>query len=534
MSLSSIFQRLSRIEYLLDLLSGKSGGAPANTNAPGTPAYNPAWYAKTDVYWDPVGGSDSNSGNLGSPVLTWAEIVRRYGSITPEFNPGQSVTFHKLSGQPNPLTDPVFFAPYISDGARAILLDTPVVVATVAAGTVTPRNRSAGTLLHIANMPAGTAKNQLVFNSTRGSYAFIDSMAGSTAFMQQPIVASIVNTVGIPAVSTEAGEDNTWTTGDTLVLMQCQALNLKLWAPAGGDVSSGGQVCAGWVQFARIVDTSGTNVSSYSFLGQACNVLSMCQIDTRISAADLCGRGGLFLVGCTVANRLTAQCGTAQVFAGGYAVGITVLGGEFGLNGDAVTHTSVLFAAGQVALQSFYSDTALVGNQISIQGCVVSCETVGAAIWGPGNMTVGTLGAFQVTQLPGNDFTDALLITGVLSFQALTVGWTPQGNNNQGGTFTLNGTSQVTVTTGPGASFPPTAPIVLSLATVGSTPGVAAPYFSAAQIQGSFFVKSPTASCNDVYNWQAMPAPVALTPANMSAYHGLYDPASGARFCITN
>src|SRR5271155_1444494 len=71
-----------------------SGSAGA---APGTAAYNPSWYALTNIYWDPAGtsgGNDTNSGEEGAPVLTWAEIIRRYGSFTPIMPYGQTTIVH--------------------------------------------------------------------------------------------------------------------------------------------------------------------------------------------------------------------------------------------------------------------------------------------------------------------------------------------------------------------------------------------------------------------------------------------------------
>jgi len=182
-------------------IAAVSGSWVLQTSAgpvPGTPAYNPAWYALTAIYWDPsnVSGlaSDANSGATAIlPVLTWAEIIRRYGSVSPIFNDGQSVTFHKLSPQPNSATDPVFFSPYLSGGGQAVLLDTlQLVQAAFVSGVVTPKNIAiGGSLLTIATMPAGTVAGQLVYNTTRNSYAFVDSVVGTTATMQQPLTAAV-------------------------------------------------------------------------------------------------------------------------------------------------------------------------------------------------------------------------------------------------------------------------------------------------------------------------------------------------------
>ena len=115
--------------------------------------------------------------------------------------------------------------------------------------------RSAGgVLLQVAGMPGGTVKNELVLSVTRGSYAFIDSMRhhGDDA---EPLTSAYLTTILFETVSL-AGEDNTWTTGDTLTIYSPPNVNLKYWTPVGADVSVGGNPSAGWIQFVSIPDTS--------------------------------------------------------------------------------------------------------------------------------------------------------------------------------------------------------------------------------------------------------------------------------------
>ena len=88
---------------------------------------------------------------------------------------------------------------------------------------------------------------------------------------------------------------------------------------------------------------------------------------------------------------------------------------------------------------------------------------------------------------------------------ACTNPWLVQGTAAANfGTFTLNGTTQVDVSS---ACIGVDSRIALSLKTVGGTPGTGAPYFSAAIAAGHFYVKSPTVSANDVYNWAALLEP---------------------------
>lgn len=391
--------------------SGANAATVANQTfvwgaAQGTPQYNPAWYAMSAVYWDPVAGSDQNSGAIGAPVQHWFEIIRRYGTTDPKFASGASVVFHKLTAQP-PNIDPVFFQPQLASGSQAVLLDTLVVVhAAFVGGVVTPKVRATETLLQIAGMPAGTAKSQLVYNQTRDSYAFIDSMVGAVATMQQPVHAAALTTIQIPTTG-DGNEDNTWATGDTLITYQCQSLNLKLWMPQGGDVTAGGQACLGWVQFSRYADISGTGSADYVMAAQngICNVASCCQIDPQLSVSTQGGRsGGCFLLGCTIAG--TANINTAHVLGGGFGNGINVNGSDGSYGGDVIVHGPTVFYGGWNELASFYTD----GN-ITLDGGEVRYDV---ALWGPGTFT-GMPNTALHNASPGS-FATTLLLSGLLQF----------------------------------------------------------------------------------------------------------------------
>ena len=66
------------------------------------------------------------------------------------------------------------------------------------------------------------------------------------------------------------------------------------------------------------------------------------------------------------------------------------------------------------------------------------------------------------------------------------------------GTITLNGTTAVVTNV---SGIEATSIVLLSLNTVGATPGATAPYMSALTAGTSFAVKSGTASANDVLNY---------------------------------
>ena len=518
--------RLGRVEQACDALQSRST-TPSAGPAPGTPAYNQAWYAATAIFWDPAGtagGSDKNSGTvIGSPVLTFAEIVRRYGSSSPILNYGQNVTITLLSSQPAN-TDPVSFTPKVSGGTRVTLLGTlAVVVAAFAGGAVTAKVQATGTRLQIATMPAAAAVNQLVFNSTRGSYAFIDKMVGATATVTQPLAQAFVTVPG-----TFPTEDNTWTTGDTLVISQCPAVNLKRWAPSGGDVTAGGAQSGGLVQFCNIVDPSGTGATQYPHICDAgVNILAACQIGTGLTVTQLASSNGALcgagVFGCEVAGQFEWYGNDGRgIFLGGFAGGAfggsgRIVGNGLFVTADAYLHGSITIRAGWTDFSNVFAD-----GSISINAGGVLINSNAGILWGAASLVVGP--ACTYFNFTGTTFAATLLLTGTLQLGLLTTGTT----NASVGTFTLNGVTPVNVA----GTFPSNVTISWALKTVGSTPGTASPFFSAATIANQFTVQSPTANCNDIYNWQAQPtALVAITAANLDAFGGLTNPAIGARFC---
>jgi hypothetical protein len=498
--------------------TGSSGSGSAGP-APGTPAWNPTWYAATDIYWDPVSGSDANTGvNIGSPVQHWAEVVRRYGSDSPEMNYGQNATFHKLSSQPAG-QDPVFFFPRISGGGYAALVDTLVTFAgPVAAGTVTLLNKSAGTDLTVASMPGGTTAGMLVFNSTSGSYAFVVSMSGSTATLTQPIPTTNITTVGLPA----GALGTNWVTGDTITIYNLNATNLKAWRPIGGDVI-GSAACVGWVQFTTIVDPSGSAAAEHGMVCDCASlVYSACSIAPTLRMSALNGLvQGNWLQGCYVSARVVNEAGPCEIYAG-VNQSVTILSGS--PNSQVVDGNAIL--KGTTAI---YSGTLMGSVHLTGTVEVLTNSFLGfsVSLWGAGQLTVAPGGICQ--NQTSTTWASTLLLSGGLSFGGVDFGSTPIA----GGTFELDGTVAVNVA----GSFPANAAISWGLSAVGGTPGVGSPYFSAAQVAGQFTVKSPTTGADDVYNWLAMPAVVPLTVANLDLYTSLddtqnfVDPPGGGRFC---
>jgi hypothetical protein len=324
--------------------------------APGTPAYNPAWYAMTDIYIDPVNGHDGNAGTITAPIQHFSEAVRRYGAIDPQMNYGQNVTFHFLNSQPAG-TDPIFFYPQLSGGGYCALIGTLIVAqaAFVAGVTTQPVVAAAGSLLTIAAVPAGVVAGVLLNNTTRNGWAFVDSVAAGTASVQQPMTNASITTIGTGAGSAQ----NTWATVDTIVGYTTPTINLKAWDPAGSDESSGGAVGCGWVQWITIADPSGTGASAYRHHNRAAsNVLSACRINARLDTSSEAGRGAsTSVLACTMMGGGNAHYGGSTiVYGGGFLNGNTIFGAGWEQELNTVFHGTLSIEATDSELDGFYSD----------------------------------------------------------------------------------------------------------------------------------------------------------------------------------
>lgn len=398
------------------LYSGARAARPANqtlvlNQAPGQGAYNPAWFALTTIAINPGAGSDAASGAPGDPLNSWAEVIRRYGSKEPTMPIGQvtTYTFQASSG----IGDPIFFEPRVSYGGQCILVATPVLVATQAITVSTSKARGApGTLLvlTLASCPAGIAAGWLVVNNSSAtpSQALVDSV-GATVVMQQPqTTASLDNLNGVPAPV----EDDTWASTNSCSFYTLLSLNVKRWQPVGGDASSAGHPCGGWIFSASITDSSGTGASTFPFGNTSLvNVLVNCVVAPKLLISN---QGGsinkpLFL-GCTMLANTTTTSG-APVFYGGALNGATLGLGAF-LTNDVIVHGTVNQDAGGVSIGNVYSDGTFA---------IFSAATVSGTFWGSYACTVNP-GAFFYNATGSTFVLKALLTSGALKLGTATTG----------------------------------------------------------------------------------------------------------------
>jgi hypothetical protein len=390
---------------------------------PGTAAWNPAWYAATAIYWDPsalFGGSDSNTGlSPASPLLTFKKIVSNYGSPSPQFNYGQSVTITQMSLQPAG-QDPVFFTPKVSGGGQAILYgEFAVFHSAFSAGTITPKSVSlvGGTGLQIAGMPAGTVAGYGIFNITRSSFAFILAMSGSTAAVNQPLTIGSYNATG----GGSATEDNTWATGDSIEIVQVPSCNLKLWKPQGSaDATNASQVGFGWVQFVQIADSSTVGESAYTLSSDGVpNILSGCLLNFLITD----GTGfPVEAIGCM--SQELAHLGGVASFIGGGVVGATNIDADgFSTYADA-TFAGIVTVGNNDYLASMSIGDGTAGQGVYFNGALVvdgGQVTVRNPIYGSASLRLDSNATYYDFNWPTNSFASQILLSGIISFNGVTV-----------------------------------------------------------------------------------------------------------------
>lgn len=495
------------------------------------------WLAVTDIYWDPVSGDDTADGVTSlTPLQTFREIVARYGGTTSPALPfAQSLTIHQLTAQTLNV-DAYFFDPKISGGGNfAIIGTTPNRGAPFSPTTVTAKVRSSvGNALRLnGNLPAGLAVGDIITNTTKGSSAKVQAIAGGNATMTQPFAnAGLTTVTGFPTFV----PDDTWGAGDTYQAKTPILSNAKSMRPVGGDSTNpGGDFGAAWYQGLYIPDASGTPgdsiVTAHPF---GCSfVFSLCSFDAEMQINNLDGFECI-AVACSfnTFGEMSAggATGSNSVLAGCAVDTFTFNGSNCIADGDTIVKTNLfVFGGAHSALAVCLLSTGKLAPQPGSACQIFSQSTTGmgnSLVWGPGTVNLASDSAF-INSTGGATWANSLKVA-TLQIEGATTGWTPIAE----GSFTLNGITQVDVAGVNGVNaFPAAATIAISLKTVGGTPGVGAPYFSAAQAANAFHVKSVTAGANDVYNWAAMPASgVTLSSANLDIYQALSNPRVGARY----
>lgn len=371
--------------------------------------------------------SDGNTGLTSSTALrTWGEVIARMGTISPALN--QLTTFTFLSAQ-TANTDFIFFTPQLSNGSQAVITALGAATNTGAAfsagalgggfGYSGAAPSAGGTPMTIASVPVYVVAGTLLHNTTRNSYAFVDSVAGGTAKVTQPhTAASTTTTTTLPAPAV----DNDWAAGDNIQPLTLLSLNVKRWAPVGGDLTAGNQPCAGWIIGASIADSSGTGSAEYPFVStSAVQVLSLCNVNPRIAISNSEGRTvGCQLISCYAASFVNQFGGAVpQIYGGVVKSGINVYSGLLSFNNNAVIHGSTLLNNGPSTLIIQAGGAFSDGSVTAILGCSIGATGI---FWGSYSVTLDPGATYW--NVTGSTFAaKALLTTGALSLGANTSGY---------------------------------------------------------------------------------------------------------------
>jgi hypothetical protein len=387
------------------------------------------WLQNTDIYWDPQAGLDTAAGNTSNtPVQTFAEIIRRYGTDSPILPYGQSLVIHQLSSQ-SIGTDPVFFAPKLSNGAQAWILGSLQQQGnSFVAGTVTqPVRTGPGSLGTVAGLPAGAAAGMVLYDVTRNSYSSIVSMNGSTATICQVLLGNAA-VQSPPAPQSLTDTIATFATGDTMTLNVLPLCNLRQWQPYATDNQTSNNNITGSarIQFLNIADSSGGGISRFVHASRSVDaILCMCKIPGRLVLASEEGGigssgsfvGGCYVLGCDIGDSTVITGGNVYLQGGVYRGVVSLIGGNTNFLADPICLTSVVLENASAQLYGLYIASSLILEY----GSVFALTNNGISqLWGPGSMIVQTA---STCWAPGGlTFAQALLNSGGLFLGAATTG----------------------------------------------------------------------------------------------------------------
>ena len=514
------------------------------------PIQPPSWTIP-NWYLDPANatGCASNANSCTSatctgpgigPCLLAAEVVsHRWGTQSPILP--QTTTFNLLSSE-TVGQESVVLTPTMVAASNFVILGTPAAQhASFTVGTVTAMAPGhPGVLLQGAGFTHGETAGMIVQNVTRGSFAFIDSVTGpGVATLTRPFTTASYTTITpypFPAV------DDGWTTGNTVQAFILPMFNLKLLRVGGGDGNVAFTAPTVWLQEVFVPDVSGTAGSGYfapATTGGASVVVSLSRIDPFIEAASpdtaLLGcwlnGGGLFRALTYLWTWIyggavnTSAIGDILIAEGVITSASPIMHG--GPSSGGTPNLRMTGAGNHIAA---YFDSHIVASveytsSIKITDPLFEPAPGTPVVWGSGSLSTEPPGSC-VSLATADTWANSLQIT-ALSLDGVGTGWSQQAT----GTFTATGSAQLTVSGVNGTNaFPANASISFALTSLNAGTPTGLPYFSAAQIANSFFVKAAAADTG-IYAWTAAPAPgIALTTANLDIYNGLINPRTGSRF----
>ena len=362
---------------------------------PFNPPENGSW---TQATWfvDPsnVSGhaSDANSGLTDTtPLLTWRELGRRFGTSRPAIDIDVSITV--MSGITT--SDPFSL---VNLGLGTVTISGSQTVGQASSGVIagfTAKNRATATLASFTAL-SGMSVNQTVFNSTRGTYAAIYKLSDGIATLSQ-------------ALNDSGAEDDTWTNGDEIIsFVPVQAYFQEI-----GSYGSGLTIVNDITISNTTNETTSPLLPTVGSTFTRCPIVSPIAIDTKTPSFAFTTQ----FIGCTIETSILGYANsfnTAEI----YVSPILMLGGVCNWCLCPISFGNDPILAAIAAQRHDLSGGNIVnfeaGLYIDAQYCFVygffDC-TIGP-IWGPAG---SLLNVVQGTITYGTPAADTFLFGGTLA-----------------------------------------------------------------------------------------------------------------------
>lgn len=384
-------------------------------------AVNPYWQ-QAAWFLDPANAtglaSDGNTGlDATHPLLTWGEIVARWGTTQPHLR--QSTTFTWMSSQAAN-SDPVVFAPYVENQSVVSMvgqLGATQQIATGVLSNVTAKNRATPQLL--LSQSGATAAGQFIVNTTHASRAWTYAVSSGSIFdTSQPLVSPAT-----PVTNPSPAEVDTWANGDAVTVYAPATINLAFVSPIVANFNGAANNLVVFQNLSIAAGTSGfdsialRSSAVYFVECQFLGTLDLVLDATAIAAGFInCDFGSI--------TRLWSNVGQQGLsVVGGQCRSTTLqLSGTLSVTGDFICKGGFFFSAGNGTFGLIYIDT---GRTLTFLGPGTwQQNTVYGApiVWGPGTLNVGGTVRFQYPAGAGKAVS-TFLQTGGLQLNSLTNAW---------------------------------------------------------------------------------------------------------------
>jgi hypothetical protein len=385
------FYQYDAAEDSWSLLAGNS--ALPTYSGPLSPPANGSW-SVPNWFIDPANtsghASNSNSGtSAGAPLLTFAELVRRWGTTAPVHPQQTQVEF--LSSQPND-TDPVVWNPLMLAGDIAVLTGALTLVQSGTLAGVVAKNRTTPQLLE-ATLGAGLSAGLLIQNTPRASQALLyKNPSGNVWALAQPLSnATVPPTLG-------PSEVNTWANGDAYTVSSVPTVNVVSFVPVMLEVFA-----VGCIQQLIVASPGGDGLEGL-MLGvnvQTQNA-TVNKAIAQVGASDLDGQFVNTWLEAAVAGSPNFQ-GFAAI-SGGITNNLVGSGVTFDL--DAIVTGTTNELSGANAFGTVYLEAASVVDLVAGRLAYDHGTATNDVIWGTGTLNLSgpaTL-LYNPTGLAANQF----------------------------------------------------------------------------------------------------------------------------------